>query len=113
MSKKTEPCPFCGSNDIKYEKTVEVFYCNTCGSSGPDTRAGFDETYPFENIPQIDAWNTRANLTSKCCGSCGYYKEYDLTREMLCFQMGEGFKNPDNGCVENNYRHWQPKEQGE
>jgi Lar family restriction alleviation protein len=49
------PCPFCGSDHIKYFGTNgDSIYCRNCNAEGPGTITG-----TFEDA--LKAWNTRTN----------------------------------------------------
>lgn len=52
----TEPCPFCGSDDVAIEIWLEVFRveCKACGASGP-TGSHKDEAFLVWNIRPKEA----------------------------------------------------------
>lgn len=63
MNRTPEPCPFCGSHEIK---DCYVFVkCLRCGAEGPYTNGKrYDDHADFrDHVRAIELWNTRADQT--------------------------------------------------
>jgi transcription elongation factor Elf1 len=56
------PCPFCGSNNLRYEFCGSQGYieCNECGTQGPCDERAADPICDLDAA--CDAWNRRAAL---------------------------------------------------
>lgn len=79
------PCPFCGSNNLRYEFCGSQGYieCNECGTQGPCDERAADPICDLDAA--CDAWNRRAALAQP--------EPQGPTDEELMAAYWEAFKN--------------------
>jgi len=55
-----KPCPFCGSDNLKFNKCASMIYCLNCGARNPRISKFLKDV--TEEEATILSWNTRADI---------------------------------------------------
>ena len=56
-----KPCPFCGSNNLKFNKCASMIYCLSCGARNPRISKFLKDDVTEEEATVL-SWNTRADI---------------------------------------------------
>lgn len=108
-----KPCPFCGSEDVKYNSLAGCVMCKDCYSYGPNTAKEENAVKKWNSAPRKEDVEMEKN-----CGSCKYnqdgycsavppYKYFQVDSHLCCTDW-EAKKSKSTPLTPENSRELEP-----